>query len=81
MGKVSTHFSSSLDKNISSSPPSVKKFVTRSSLSAKKSEGKFLKKKKYAAKVFMKNQLRFDEGASKEVNYVLFKVLIYYYYY
>ena len=70
MGKVRTRFFSSLDKDVCSSPPSVKKLVTRSSLSAKKSEGKFSKKKKNTAKVSMKKQLRFDEGASKVVDYV-----------
>ena len=70
MGKVRTRSSSSLDKDVCSSPPSVKKVVTRSSLSAKKSEGKFSKNKKNTAKVSMKNQLRFDEEASKVVDYV-----------
>ena len=68
MGKVRTRFSSSLDKNVCSSPPSVKKLVTRFSLSAKKSEGKFSKKKKNTAKVFMNKQLRFDEKTSKIVD-------------
>ena len=70
MGKVHTRFFSSLDKDVCFSPPSVKKLVTRSSLSAKKSEGKFSKKKKNTAKVSMNKQLRFDEGASKVVDYV-----------
>ena len=70
MGKVRTRSTTSLDKDVCSSPPSVKKVVTRSSLSAKKSEGKFSKKKKNTAKVCMKKQLRFDEGASKVVDYV-----------
>ena len=48
MGKVRTRFSSSLDKNVCSSPPSVKKLITHSSLSTKNSEGKFQKKKKNA---------------------------------
>ena len=81
MGKVYTRFSSSLDKNVCFSPLSVNKFVIRSSLSAKKSEGKFLKKIKHAAKVSMKKQLRFDERASKVVDYVSFEVPVYYYYY
>ena len=70
MGKVRTRFSSSLDKYVCSSPPSVKKLVTRSSLSAKKSEGKFSKNKKNTAKVSMNKQLKFDDGASKIVDYV-----------
>ena len=70
MSKVRTRSYSSLDKDVCSSPPSVNKLVTRSSLSAKKSEGKFSKKKKHAAKVSMKKQLRFDEGASNVVDYI-----------
>ena len=61
MGKVRTRSTTSLDKDVCSSPPSVKKLVTRSSLSVKKSKGKFSKKKKNTAKVSMKKQLRFDE--------------------
>ena len=70
MGKVGTRSSSSLDKDVCSSPPSVKKLVTRSSLSANKSEGKFSKKNKNTAKVSMKKQLRFDKRALKVVDYV-----------
>ena len=50
MGKVHTRSTTSLDKDVCSSLPSVKKLVTRSSLSAKKSEGKFSKKKRILLK-------------------------------